>query len=293
MTRVGEVVRTIRRVPDEVRRFAVPAADARSRHRIDADLLDELLAAGLPSAGTGADRLFDDYDLGNSALHLGLLSVQRMALRSWANALRRNDGREHIRARVGLVPRCPVPGHRGACEFRLLRPGGARSVRVGDGTGTDALDTLDVELSGRWPELPPAVRALVGEIADVAFFLLPEVIRWDTGFLLANRIADCGGVARYLVDEGTRRGLRARFSFGLLVTVPYSTPHCWAEFEVDGRWTPVDPLLLGMLGRLGLTEQPQVHSTGAVVSRLTGRFTKLASHAGVFAPLSLPTEQVR
>jgi hypothetical protein len=292
MTRVDEIVHTIRRVPDEVRRFAVTAPEARSRHRIESELLDELLQAGLPFAGSGPDRLFDDYDLGNAALHLGLMSVQRMALRSWANALRRHNGREFVHARVGFAPRCPSPGHSGDCEFAMLQPGGDRTVCVGNGDGTSVIDTLDVKLPGDWPQPTPAVQALLGEISDVAFFLLPEVIRWDIGFLKANRIADCGGVARHLVDEGARRGLPTRFGFGLLVAVPYSTPHCWAEFEVDGRWTPFDPLLLGMLSRLGLTKLPQDHSIGTVVSRLTGRFTKLASHSGIFASLSLPTQEV-
>jgi hypothetical protein len=289
---VTEVVRKIRQVPDDVRRFAVTAAGARSRHRVGAELLDELVAAGLPYAGSGAHRLFDDYDVSNAALHLGLMSVQRMALRSWANALRQRDGQELIRARAGFAPRCPAPGHPGGCTFELLRPGGSRQARTGSGNGTDVLGTVEADLSGVWPGLPGPVRDLVGEVADLDFFLLPEVIRWDAGFMLAGRIADCGGVSRWLVEEGNRRGLPARFSFGLLVTLPYSTPHCWAEFLIDGRWVPVDPLLLGALRLLGLLDWPPERSTGAVVYRLTDRFTKLASHAGIWSHLSLPTELV-
>lgn len=289
---VPEIIRKIRQVPDEVRRFAITAAAARSRHRVDAELLDELVIAGLPYVGSGERRLFDDYDVSNAALHLGLMSVQRMALRSWASGLRRNDGQELIRARVGLAPRCPFPGHAGDCTFEVLQPGGGRRVRTGSGNGTDVLDTLEAELPGTWPDLPGPVRDLVAEVADLDFFLLPEVIRWDPEFMLSTRIADCGGVSRWLVDESDRRGLPARFSFGLLVILPYSTPHCWAEFLVDGRWVPVDPLLLGALRSLGLSDWPTLRSTGAVVHRLTDRFTKLVSHTGVWADLSLPTEHL-
>jgi hypothetical protein len=288
--RVPEIVRKIRLVPDDVRRFAVTAAGAQSRHRVDAELLDTLIGAGLPYAGRGTHRLFDDYDVSNAALHLGLMSVQRMALRSWANALRRNDGQELVRARIGLAPRCPAPGHPGVCTFELLQPGGGRRARTGSGNGTDVLDAVEVALPGVWPELPGPVRDLVDEVADLDFFLLPEVIRWDPEFMLTTRIADCGGVSRWLADEGNRRGLPARFSFGLLVTLPYSTPHCWAEFLVDGRWVPVDPLLLRALRLLGLASWPSYHSTGAIVWRLTDRFTKLVSHGGVWSQLSLPTE---
>jgi transglutaminase-like putative cysteine protease len=73
------------------------------------------------------------------------------------------------------------------------------------------------------------------------------------------------------------------------VTVPYSTQHCWAEFLVDRRWVPIDPLTLRALRLLGLTDWPPHRSTGAIVWRLTDRFTKLVSHGGVWAQLSLPT----
>jgi len=293
LERVPEIVRKIRQVPDDVRRFAITATAARSRHRVSAKLLDVLVTAGLPYAGSGEHRLYDDYDVSNAALHLGLMSVQRMALRSWANALRHNDGQEVIRARAGFAPKCAAPGHAGDCRFEVLQPGGNRAVRTGSGNGTDLLDPLDAVIAGSWPQLPAPVRELIGEIADLDFFLMPEVIRWDPEFMLRTRIADCGGVARWLVDEGNRRGLPARFGFGLLVTVPYSTPHCWAEFLVEGRWTPVDPLLLGALRRLGLLDWPPHRSTGAVLFRMADRFTKLVSHNGVWAELSLRTEAIR
>jgi Transglutaminase-like superfamily len=288
--RIPDIVRKIRYVPDDVRRFATTATAAHSRHRIGAEILDELVAAGLPVLGSGEDRLFDDYDISNAALHLGVMSVQRMALRSWAHALRRNDGQEHRTARIGFAPRCPAPGHPEDCRFDLLRPGGTRHRVHGVGNGTDVLACLQTEVHGCWPTVPAAVRDLVEEVADVDFFLLPEVIRWDPESMLAIRAADCGAVARWLVDEGNRRGLPARFSFGLLVVSPYSAPHCWAEFRAEGVWVPVDPLLLGAMRPHGLAGWPAHRSTGAIVARLTDRFTKLASHGGIWAPLSLPTQ---
>jgi hypothetical protein len=291
--RLPELVRLVRRVPDQVRRFAVPAAAAWSRHRVDGDLLTALVAAGLPVAGEGDDRLFDDYDLGNIALHLGLTTVRRMAIRSWSHALRRNSDRDRSRLRVSFAPRCPVPGHPGRCQFALLRPGGGRELMTGDGNGTDALAWLDADLRGDWPDVPPAIADLAGELSDVEFFLLPEAIRWDPEFMLQTRIADCGGAAGWLVEEGRRRGISTRFAFGLLVTKPYSTPHCWAEVRSERTWIPLDPLLIKAMrswGSLDEGDWPSHRSIGPVVSRLCGEFTKLASHGGIWSQVSLPTD---
>lgn len=291
--RLHYLIGKVRSVPDEARRFAVTAAGARTTHRLDARLLDELVEAGLPSIGSAdaADqRLFDDYDLGNIALHLGLMSVRRRAIRSWTNALRRACEQPTARVKVGFVPRCPVPGHSGPCRYGVLGPGGRRQVHEGAQNGTDPVATVELDLTCAWPEVGPSARALIEEFTGVDFFILPEVIRWDPAFMRTARIADCGGAAEWLVAEGRRRGLDARFSFGLLVARPYSTPHCWAEFRTEGVWVPVDPLLIGVMRSLGLESWPLHHSIGAITSRLCGRFTKLVEHDGVWTPLSLPTE---
>lgn len=291
--RLHYLIDKVRSVPDEARRFAVTAAGARTAHRLDASQLADLVEAGLPSVGPAdaADqRLFDDYDLGNIALHLGLMSVRRRAIRSWTNALRRACEQETARVRVGFVPRCPVAGHAGPCRYSVLGPGGRRQVHEGASNGTDPVASVELDLACAWPEVGPRARALIEELEDVDFFILPEVIRWDPAFMRTARIADCGGAAEWLVAEGRRRGLETRFSFGLLVARPYSTPHCWAEFRTEGVWVPVDPLLIGVMRSLGLESWPLHHSIGAITSRLCGRFTKLVEHDGVWTPLSLPTE---
>lgn len=88
------------------------------------------------------------------------------------------------------------------------------------------------------------MRELLRDGADIGFFLLPEAVCWDPEFMWRTRMSDCGGAAAWLVHEGGRHGLEGRFSFGLLVAAPYFTPHCWAEFLVDGIRVPVDPLLV-------------------------------------------------
>jgi hypothetical protein len=276
-----------------LRRFTVPAGVAKTRHRIGPDLANLLVAEGLPYVGQGADRLFDDYDLGNIALHLGLPSVRSRTMRSWANGLRRSKTVDRNEFRVGVVTQCPVSPHQGPCTYQLLRQGGGRDVRMAGPDPSTPIAHYDVQLASDWPALDPAASALVDETADLDFFLLPEAIRWDGDFMSRTRLADCGGVADWLVREGTRRGLPVRFSFGLLVVKPYSTPHCWAEFLTDGVWVPQDPLLLAAMqswAGLAAAETFPHRSIGAVLYRLCGHFTKVASHNGIWAPLSLPTD---
>lgn len=287
------LMRLVRQVPMQMRRFTVPARVARSQHRIGPELADVLVAEGLPHVGHGEARLFDDYDLGNLALHLGLMSVRRMTMRSWAKSLSRNSEHPHTDVRVGVAPRCPVQPHTGECTFQLLRENGRREPIQAGPDGRSPIARYDVRLTSHWPALPPAVRELADELADLDFFLLPEAIRWDEDFMTRTRMADCGGAADWLVREGTRRGLSVRFAFGLLVVKPYSTPHCWAEFLVDGVWVPYDPLLLKAMRLWAGLDPVRWHrhrSIGAVLHRLCGHFTKVASHNGAWAPLSLPTD---
>ncbi|WP_380284973.1 transglutaminase domain-containing protein [Kitasatospora purpeofusca] len=283
------LVRRLRQLPDRQRRFAVTATGARRQHGIRPELLAALTAAGVPYVGEGDDRLHDAYDLGNAALHLGLVSVQSRSMRSWARALTTAAPAY----RLEVVAGCPVPGHPGPCGYGVLT---ARGRRAAEGGPVDArLAELVVRPVREWPELPTKVRELLHEVGDIGFFLLPEAVRWDQAFMWRTRMADCGGAAAWLVSEGERRGLRTRFSFGVLVAQPYSTPHCWAEFLVDGVWVPVDPLLVRALndwGGLDARDVPPDGRPGALFHRLSARFTKVVSHAGVWAPVSIPTERL-
>jgi hypothetical protein len=287
-----ELMRLVHLVPMHLRRFTVTAAAARARHHVGQDLAGLLVAEGLPYIGQGSARLYDDYDLGNLALHLGLPTVRRMSLRSWASNLRRNSERAGNELRVEVVPQCPVTPHGGPCTYQLLQRGGRREP-IRAMAGGVPIAHYDACLAGHWPALPAAARELADEAAGLKFFILPEAIRWDLGFVARTGLADCGSVAEWLVRESARRGLRARFSFGLLVAKPYSVPHCWTEFLVDDIWVPYDPLLLNAMRQWAGLDQVSWHryrSMGAVLYRLCGSFTKIASHGGIWAPLSLPTD---
>jgi hypothetical protein len=205
--------------------------------------------------------------------------------------LRTSEQTPGPRSRIRVRATCPVPGHTGPCHYGVLGTDGRR-VQVSPGQ-EDLLSVFEPDPAGPFPPFPDEVRELLREVGPIDFFLLPEAIRWDLDFYAETRMADCGGAAAWLVREGQRRGLDVRFSFGLLVAKPYATPHCWAEFRVDDTWVPADPLLLCALSDwAGLDPDlwPPHRSPGGILLRLTDRFTKVASHNGIWASVSLHME---
>jgi hypothetical protein len=161
----------------------------------------------------------------------------------------------------------------------------------GTGDGRTVLTSVQVTLSNDWPPLPAPLVELAGQIADVQFFRLPDGIKQDLGFMLREKIGDCLGIARYLAEQGSRRGLRTRAVFGLIVAPPYATPHFWAEVAVDGRWVPADPGLIQGMVSWGVLPPgwPAHKSPGAFLIPLTSRHGFAMSHRGVAATVSLRT----
>lgn len=288
------LVRRLLQVPMSLRRFTVTPAVAAGMHRVDAALLELLVDAGLPAAGRDGDRLFDGYDIGNAALHLDRMSVQRRAIRTWGAALREGTGEPRARS-LELVSTCPVPGHAGPCRYDVLQPGGARRRVEAAGEDEAELGSVVVPAPSPAPDLPDDVTGLLHELDGVDFFLLPEVIRWDHDLMWRTGMGDCGVIADWLVTEGRRRGRETRFSFGLLTASPYATPHCWADFRVDGRWVAVDPVLVRAMTRWGGLDGrnfPAHVSIDPIVHRLSDRFTKVVSHGGIWSSLSARTTWV-
>lgn len=103
-------------------------------HGIRPGLPAALTAAGVPHVGVGDEQLYDAYDLGNTALHLGRLSVQSRPRRAWSKAwqtaLEQAPGH-----RVQVVSACPAPGRPGPCRYGVLLQGRRRQV---EGPAADA-----------------------------------------------------------------------------------------------------------------------------------------------------------
>lgn len=257
----AELLGRIAAIPTELRSFAVPRRQAGRLYGLDDALLDAMERAGL-SRRVGDDRHYDGYDCANLSLHLRLPSVQRMAMRSWAATLRHAQSVPALAYRldIALEPGLATPSG----PLEVMVPEGGRRSLVADDSGV--LHTVQGVNPCHYPPFPAEVAALLDEVAAIDFFMLSERLRWDVEAIAANRFAECGGCAKWLKTEADRRALPARQFFGLLLAKPYSTPHFWTAFEIDGRWIPADPLLIKLLrqtANLSPADWPLHRSPGA------------------------------
>jgi len=138
---------------------------------------------------------------------------------------------------------------------------------------------LRVVLRGRWPELPAAAARVVSRVAaTIGFCLLPPALRCDTELVRRIGLSDCLTAAHLIVEEWSAAGLEARIGRGLLMSLPYSTPHTWPEVRVGERWVPADPLMLGLMrnfGGLDPAAWPVDRSTGPMLLRAVGEHSAL------------------
>lgn len=288
-----ELVDRLVRIPTYARRFVVCLQEAERRYRIDAELARKLIDVGLPHVPGPDGPLFDEHDMINLALCLRRRFPERAVMRYWADGLGRPPG-EARTYEVDYLAACPTPGHRGPCEFRCRLPEEQERVCRGGAAGGAPLLTVPVHLTNDWPAVPEPLVDAAREIADVGFYRLPAAVRWDVDLLLRQRVGDCAAFTRYLVSEGTRRGLRMRAALGLIVAAPYSTPHYWAEVSVDDRWVPVDPGLLRGMAQWGVLPEgwSPDRSPGAFLARLSTRHAYIAFHAATPVNVVFPTRLV-
>src|SRR5204863_8078849 len=106
------------------------------------------------------------------------------------------------------------------------------------------------------------------------------------------RLSDCGDAALLLAMECARLGIVSRTAYGLLLAVPFSTPHTWVEIRAGDRWIPLDPLLMRVLAQyttLDASAWPPIRSPGAVLLRLAGHETPIVLADGRPLEASFPT----
>jgi hypothetical protein len=276
------VVERLTRIPDSARAFTMSATDAIRRFRIGTSLLDQMISLGLPVRDKGGERHFDQFDLINSSMYLGVSPTSRTTRRFWPPALNPPAGVTATSYEVSYQPVCPVPGHDGPCGYELAVPGGGRVRQAAPETGP--VHEARVALPARWPDLPPQARAALAVTDGLVFSWLPPALATDLDFIAASGLADCAGVCRLLAAEGQRSGLATRKSYGLAVAPPFSVPHYWAEFLVGEVWVPVDPVLIVAMtgwGVLDRAQWPPHRSPGAILARVSEERVPLAAHAPV------------
>jgi hypothetical protein len=278
----------ISRIPDSVRAFGYDAGWAWTRLRLSAELLEFMAAHGLPRQAVDGVPTYDNLDLINVAIHLGLGPVARAARRFWPLALRLSAARGGIRYEARYHTECPEPGHEGPCRYAFAAPGDAVVEYAIDGGGPPQM-CVEATTSGRLPALPPEARAVLGAVDDIEFLILPKPFSSDIDFVTRNGFGDCEAVCKILCDEARARGIPVRPSYGLLVSPPFATGHYWAEFAVGDAWVPVDPVLTREMIRWGVldpVEWPPHRSIGPILVRLGDLDTKLATHNGTGVPVT-------
>ncbi|MER7751444.1 hypothetical protein [Kitasatospora sp. NPDC097643] len=254
-------------VPEEYRTGYFDRAAALDLLRCGEEVLDRLVAAGLPSTGEPGDERYDRYDLFNLALASG--SAESVPEKAIAYALRwMNQGPESWTAELGwsfaITVECPT----GECgeqsslsHARMLPEAVGGEVHRWDVSpaaarqGEDGRLTLDgagplhfeAELSTRGRLMPlrsPVLRGIVDDFMSAGYrwVRVPERLQWDHPRLLAAGVAPCISASLFLAEEFTRAGYQAFARRGWLLGI-LDLAHSWVEVvDDDGVVKPVDPI---------------------------------------------------
>lgn len=286
------------RVPMGYRSYSCGTAEAATVHRLGAAVLDELVAAGLPYVGTGAHALFDEKDLANASAALGQRSAWWFGQRGWRTALEQLASGTPGTYEMRVEPRCPYPGHPGACDVELWLGEAPDEDPDGETGATARLTgprTVTVSTRGGTRTAPPEVTRVLACLDGAQYLHLPSELENDLDFFAATRLANCTLAAAAVLREARRLGVAARPSFGLIVLVPFAGLHTWVDFRVDGRWWAFDPHLVGFLEKAAVIAPgrwDRLASISRLLLRLGPAITSLARHGGLHAEVSLPVRRV-
>jgi hypothetical protein len=292
MTRLRTLVEPLLRIPDEFRRFDTTLVGATRDLGLDAATQRGLLDAGLPRVGDGDEVLFDSLDLSTISLYLSARSARRDAMRFWQRSLRRIASGP-VGYRVEVRAECPLPRHSGDCVYQVAPEVGAETPVVTAERRGVALGAVTCHVEQRPEPLPAVLAELALSYADVDFYYLPTFLSLNADFVERERIGDCVATAHAILETATRAGFEARHAYGFILSVPYSSPHTWAEIYLEGRWFAVDPLLPKAMHAWGITkgeEWPATLSPLGIYHRISAEQIRLVWHGQVPCHTWLPTE---
>lgn len=277
-------------VPDEFRNYAVTRDDAARLFGLSAELVDALIAAGLPHGDVGESARFDHLDLTNVAMHLDTLSVQRMAMRMWRNTLRSCRPGDRFTVQVFAATPAELPQERFTCEVAL--PSGITEVTIN--APTDPLAIIEFAARGPIPPVPPEAINLLREAESIDFFILPHKMEARTPDVERYRMGSCRTSAFWIVDELAHVGVEARVMFGLLVAVPYSSVNYWLEVRSRDEWVPVQPVIAASIERWtgqGGVASPAEVPLGALLCALSVDEPPVVTVGGAPVETTYPTEK--
>jgi hypothetical protein len=260
----------LRLIPDDCREFSVDLKRAKLEFGVDDLLAQRLITLGIPYANAHGSPRFAAADLHYIGLRLGCATTYLEVMRLWAAALTVSAMCDWVEVEIRCVPYA-TPGTR----VQILGPRGTATAVIGpDRTAAN----FGISIPGQWPTLDPALGDLLSDIASLDFCWIPEPVGADIDFARRTRLADCASASKLLVEECHARGIEARTAYGLLLALPYSTPHNWAEIRTGDDWIPADPLLLALLveyADLDATAWPPSRCPGGVLLRLADRATPI------------------
>jgi hypothetical protein len=278
-----ELLTPLRGIPHRDSDFTLTAGEAQRDFGCGEDLLGALREAGLTRRGDDGDERYAFCDLHYLGLRAGTASSHLWAMRLWRQSLERVRACARLHAHVTFVPQLE--------EGQETLPG--RVIASDDGPRDVLLRTrqpageLDVTLRGDWPSVPEPLAPVLDEVARLELCHLPDHARGDVERVRRLGVVDCWTAAEMIIHGCRAAGFPARLAEGLIVMVPFSSAHNWAEVLIDDVWTPVDPLMIGTLRRFADLDPlawPVDRSLGPLFARIlvTSTPLPLVSHDGAW-----------
>lgn len=287
-----QLIEPLRRLPADSRTFDCDERFAALHCGLDADTLRELVASGLPSVSAADGRRFEYGDLHFVGLRLRRATAFEWTAQRWAEGLARFAAARITRVEVAYVPQ--LRNGDGPTTGTVVLPDGERRdalLREGEPAAT-----VQLELHGETPALPPAAAHIVQEVTRrIAFYSLPPALQGDAALARRTGLADCRTAAFVIAEDWRAAGFEARVSQGFFVSVPFSILHSWAELRCGTTWVPADPLLVGVMrdfGGLDADLWPVDRSPAPALSRIEAPFEEVISSARGPVPTSLLTEVI-
>ncbi len=267
---VDELLARLRAIPDDTRSWDCDERAARLHYGLADEALRTLVDDGLPHVRTAEGLRFEPGDLHCLGLRLGTARPYLWVLGRWAEGLGRLAENARTDVTVEYVPQLPA-GVDPTPGTARLPDGERRPVMLDNGRPAVA---VSVVARGFWPALPAQAARLARQLAEtIEFCPLPAPLRGDLQLVRELGLSDCATAARLLVAEWEAAGFEGRVVEGLLLSEPYSTPHCWPELRIAADWVAADPLMLAVMHRAGALEEgrwPVEQSIGPAALPLPG-----------------------
>ncbi len=283
---LAEVVRKLHLVPDRFRVYECSLEVCRRELGLTDEDFERVIRLKTPRIQTVEGVIFDWRDMSNIASALRRNVTQRRMMGRWVSFAKRAQG-QTLEARVEVL------------ELQSDRAGQAADVLAPDGA-TYRVEGRPLREAWMWarpvkPQIVPsaALLTLLESVQDVELFQIPWEICEEPWAFEEARIADCRSASFHIAQLAVRTGFEARAGWGFIVCAPYSTPHAWVEFNIDGHWVPIDVHMASALVRWGVTPEEDVMSLaltlGTLYWRWSERPTVFAYTEGEDIPLSFPT----